>query len=948
MYKSLIESESVDIMCTVETWLDSNIVDEEISLSTHQSFRKDRLGRGGGLLLAVRNNIPCILKSDLLVNNNTFNEIIVCEIQLHSNCKIALIAFYRPPNSDVSFNINLSQTINNVTRAGYKKLLVLGDLNAPSILWDSLTAHNNLENDLCEIFSDCNLTQINSNPSRQNSQNVLDVILTNCPELFSDVHSSVSMIKTDHFQLNFTIKGTPKTIKVDDMTRTVYSFRNVNFDQLNFYLSLIDLNNLVLSYQGDLDLAWEKWKCAVINVIDKVVPTVVVKNVYKHPWVDAEVIHLSNVKEASRRKAKASGKINDWNHYRKLNNDVKKLVKTKYNDYLSDALENVNICPKNFWGLVNCKNNKKSLPDTMFYGDTYAKSPKDKACLFNQFFYNQFSSNDLAVPQVNQFANDNLSSLTLTHDEVFKALQGIKVHKAYNPDGIPPVVLKLCASVLTSSITLLFNLCLDSGYVPNKWKLANIIPIFKKGNPELVNNYRPVSLLTVISKVLERCIHSHVYAITRHDILNSQHGFMSNRSTTTQLLNFYDNVHQIVDSGGQVDVLYLDLSKAFDSVPHKLLINQLKSFGYNNKLLKFFHSYLSNRFQKVVVQGQESEFLPVLSGVPQGSILGPLLFLYYINNCGQNLPHKINLSLYADDSKLSCQIKDINDCISLQDGLDSLVSWGIKHGMYFNPNKCSSMSFTRKSNGIAFDYTINGTIVSRVRKFTDLGIHVSDSLSWDHHIDICLRKANKRLGLIKRSLGYICPINIKILSYTSLVRPLVEHNSQLWSGCNKKYMVKLESLQRRATKFIVNNNSLSYELRLNKCGFLPLSLRRDFLDCTFFYNSWHDLIDFNIENLVNFVRTPTVRTRNNMDDHQLCEQRVKSETYRKFFTHRIVSIWNTIPYEIRALELTPSGHNSMFKKALKQWFVNLFNSNFDTNDTCSWVTCCLCSSCRQI
>jgi hypothetical protein len=947
MYKSLIESESVDIICTVETWLDNNINDDEISLPTHNSFRKDRLGRGGGLLLAVRNNIPCILRPDLLCNNDVFNEIIVCEIQLHSNCKIAVIAFYRPPNSDANFNNNISQTLNNVINAGYKKFLVLGDLNAPSIMWDSLTSNNKLDNDLCEIFSDCNFTQINSNPSRHNSQNILDVILTNCPNLFSDVHSSVSMVKTDHFQLNFTIKGASKSTKEDVGFRTVYSFRDVNFDQLSFYISLIDLNNIILNNQGDLDLAWEKWKCAVINIIDKVVPKVAVKNVYKHPWVDAEVIHLSNQKETARRKAKASGKVNDWNQYRKLNNDVKKLVKTKYNEYLTNALENVNICPKNFWGLVNCKNNKKSLPDTMYYGDSCAKSSKDKACLFNQFFYNQFSKSDLPVPHVNQFVNDNLSSLILTHDEVLKALQGIKAHKAYNPDGIPPIVLKCCARTLTSSITLLFNLCLDLGYVPNKWKLANVVPIFKKGSREMVNNYRPVSLLTVISKVMERCIHSHVYAITRQDILSSQHGFMTSRSTTTQLLSFYDNIHQNVDSGGQVDVLYLDLSKAFDSVPHKLLINQLKSFGYSNKLLKFFHSYLSNRFQKVVVQGQESEYLPVLSGVPQGSILGPLLFLYYINNCGQNLSQNTNLSLYADDSKLSCQIKDINDCITLQNDLDSLVSWGFRHGMYFNPNKCSTMTFTRKSDAIVYDYIINGTSVSRVSKFTDLGIHVSDNLTWDHHIDICLKKANKRLGLIKRSLGYVCPTNIKILSYTSLVRPLVEHNSQIWSGCNKKYMVKLESLQRRATKFIVNNNTLSYDLRLNHCGLLPLSLRRDFLDCTFFYNCWHNLIDFNIDNLVRFVVAPNVRTRNIRDDLQLCDLRVKTEIYRKFFTHRIVSIWNSIPYEIRDLDLTPMGYNSMFKKALKQWFVNLFNRKFVTDDTCTWITCCLCSSCRQ-
>jgi hypothetical protein len=440
-----------------------------------------------------------------------------------------------------------------------------------------------------------------------------------------------------------------------------------------------------------------------------------------------------------------------------------------------------------------------------------------------------------------------------------------------------------------------------------------------------------------------------VYNITRQDIIPDQHGFMTNRSTTTQLIDFYNNVNKVVDDGGQVDVVYLDFSKAFDRVPHNILINQLQSFGFSNKLLSWFKNYLSNRFQRVVINGHESSYLPVLSGVPQGSILGPLLFLYYINNCPTFISPNSKLYLYADDSKLSCPINDVNDCISLQHDLNALVNWSHIYGMSFNVSKCNYMSFSRKRLPVSYSYCIEGNILVQVREFVDLGITVSDNLAWDLHIDSCLKKANKRLGLIKRSTGISCSSKVKLLCYTSLVRPLVEHNSQLWAGCNKKHTLKLESLQRRATKYITGYKEIPYDIRLKECSLLPLSLRREFLDCVFIYNCIHQLIDFDISLIVNFVNPDGVNVRlrnNNSDPLMLKVNRVNSETYRRFYTNRIPHIWNSLPFDIRNIDLSHSGYNTCFKTQLKAWFFSIFCDKFLNDNPCTWTVKCTCINCR--
>jgi hypothetical protein len=497
------------------------------------------------------------------------------------------------------------------------------------------------------------------------------------------------------------------------------------------------------------------------------------------------------------------------------------------------------------------------------------------------------------------------------------------------------------------SLCLLYNISLNTGVIPNDFRCANVIPIFKKGNADLVNNYRPISILPTAEKVFERCIHNVIYPITRQDINSNQHGFMGKRSTTTQLLEFYNNVHLSLENVKQFDVAFLDLSKAFDRVSHTLLIHKLTSYGFNGKLLNWFMAYLKNRKQTVIVNGACSDQSVVSSGVPQGSILGPLLFLYFINDVFKYIDNdSALLYLYADDAKIGHPINSISDCLNLQKCLDNMSMWCKDWGMVFNTSKSVTMSFCKGKQSVANQYVLDGTPIIKVSEFVDLGILVTEKLSWDAHIDSQVKKANQRLGLVKRTTGYSCNTDVKLVCFTSLVRPLVEFTSQLWAGnYTKKSLLKLESLQRRASKFILNDYVSPYDVRLTRLKLLPLSYRREFLDLVYFYNCINSLIDMETSHLPIFITHNTVRTRLANDDLLLSVPKVKYMTYNKYYMCRITRLWNALPLDIRNVELTTSGCNTSFKRSLKDWFFEHLINSFESSNTCTWSICCKCFNC---
>ena len=371
-----------------------------------------------------------------------------------------------------------------------------------------------------------------------------------------------------------------------------------------------------------------------------------------------------------------------------------------------------------------------------------------------------------------------LVMITVLESYVKELLLCLKVDKSPGPDQLHPRVLKELANELAKPLTLLFQMSLDHGKVPIQWKLANVTPIYKKGTKSSPANYRPVSLTSIVCKLLEKVVAKHILSHVESNriIPDQQHGFLSGRSTSTNLLEAMNVWIELMQHDIPVDIMYLDYAKAFDTIPHQRLLEKLKSLGIKGNVLKWLEQFLTGRKQRVVVNFTMSEWIEVLSGVPQGTVLGPLLFLLFI--C--DLPDVVSnfISLFADDAKMYGMCQDD----SLQSDLNALVQWTHSNQMSFNTDKCKVMHMGKKNP--FKEYTmVDKYGESEVLECTDvekdLGVHIDDKLSFNEHITKQVNKANRALGALKHTIKYMDKDSFTCL-YKSLIRPHLEYASVAW------------------------------------------------------------------------------------------------------------------------------------------------------------------------
>ena len=482
---------------------------------------------------------------------------------------------------------------------------------------------------------------------------------------------------------------------------------------------------------------------------------------------------------------------------------------------------------------------------------------------------------------------DYLGQLTVTPKMVAMKIRDMKDNKSPGVDGIPPKLLLEIVEQISIPLATVFNLALEEGVVPVEWKEANIIPLFKKGSRSKSENYRPVSLTSVICKLLERLIKDHlVDFLVKNKLINtSQHGFLKARSCLTNMLCFLEDVTKWVDEGSPVDIIYLDFKKAFDKVPHQRLLLKLKAHGIGNSMINWIEKWLIDRRQRVVVDGEVSNWKSVLSGVPQGSVLGPILFLIYINDLDDDITSKV--LKFADDTKVFRKIKSDADRQHLQDDLNKLIEWSEKWQMLFNFGKCKCLH-TGHGNENA-QYTMGGTVLNTTVKEKDLGLTISADMKVSEQCGIAAAKANQILGLIRRNIVYkekelIIPL------YKTIVRPHLEYCIQAWRPYRKKDIDMLERVQRRATKMIPKLRNISYEMRLKECGLTTLETRRlrgDQIEVFKILNGYE-----NIDRNIFFTVKEGRRTRGH--GVALAKKQCRLDIRKFSFSQRIVNEWNKL------------------------------------------------------
>ena len=372
-----------------------------------------------------------------------------------------------------------------------------------------------------------------------------------------------------------------------------------------------------------------------------------------------------------------------------------------------------------------------------------------------------------SLPSMPLIPHSDAPDITIEPNGVAKLLAKLNPHKAKGPDNIEAKLLKIAATELAPAISLLFQASLDQGVVPEIWKKAFVSPIFKKGDKAAATNYRPISLTCILCKTLEHIIHSQMMKhLDHHNILvDSQHGLRRKRSCESQLIRTINDIAKRMNDKTQTDAILLDFSKAFDKVSRKRLLLKLDHYGIRSKTLSWVDAFLSNRSQSMVVDGVKSDSAPVLSGVPQGSVLGPLLFLVYIND----LPECVSSDtcLFADDTLLHRPVVSPDDTVALQADLSALEEWERKWNMDFNPSKCEVLHITNKRNPVDSEYHLHGVQLGVTKAGKYLGVTISPNLTWNKHIDIAVKKANGSQAFLQRNLRK-CPSGIKELGYKTL------------------------------------------------------------------------------------------------------------------------------------------------------------------------------------
>ena len=860
-FDNLLNSE-YDIICLTETWLLPGIYDTELFDSRFNVYRQDRDyisrgdSRGGGVLIATRRDV-LVSEVTSVPSVNSTADILALSLSLENANNVArlrLFCCYFPPGNslfeaEVDFYDYFSRTILEFPDDIY---LIVGDFNIPQAVWCTTSDSSvtklmgnfgvPLVESISAFLSFNSLQQFNLVPNNNNKQ--LDLVMSNTECVVTC--SGSPLIPEDKYHPALEINVPKLSLHpLRPPPRLIRMFQIADYEAINCALSKIDWFSCL--DVGDIEASVDCFYKILEQIISDHVPCKLKFNNVKYPiWYSSSLIKIIKEKLKFHRRWKTYGRLEDYDSFIILRRRQKTVQKDCYTSFLRLAESKIHENTKHFWRFVKFKKSNADLPDSLFLDNVSSSDGNEISELFNEYFQSVFRpatnipspSSANSLPSLNSI---NLSCLDISPELVLKYLKDIDTNKGAGPDGIPPLFLSKCRVSVSKPLSMLFTLSLKQGIVPILWKKSFVVPIYKSGNKHNIKNYRPISKLSTIPKLFEKILCDAIYPILRPHIIQEQHGFLNKKSTESNLCEFVDRILRAMDDGCQVDTVYTDFSKAFDKISHQILIQKLCMIGVHGDLLRWIESYLRNRSQAVTVKGYCSSFLPVTSGVPQGSHLGPLLFNIFINDI-VSVFRDSHCLLYADDMKIYKIIKSIKDCADLQEDLNRLCVYCDDNLLHLNLDKCAVISYSRKRNPIDYSYLLNSIQIKRVSVVKDLGVLLDSGLLFRDHVDYIVNKAFRMLGFILRISKEFKNTSTVILLYNSMVRTILEYSSTVWNPQYGQYIDKLENLQNKLFKYLKYKNNSSDET-VDYMTLTSLRNRRMVRDQLFLYKILRNEID---------------------------------------------------------------------------------------------------------
>lgn len=822
-----------------------------------------------------------------------FEESVWCLLETETD-KILIGCIYRSPNSSEENNQRLLNQLQEViTSYSHTHVVIVGDFNLPNVNWEgkSSTRRDNFSNQFVDLLDDLFLTQLINQPTRMRDgqqSNLLDLLITNHEEIIEFWELNPPLGKSDHLVLDFRVELCPVILKPGPR----YAYFRGKYDEMRNHVR--EKNIFEIPLDSDVDTRCTHLEAALKEVVDLYVPKILPSR-RKSAWMNNESSEAVREKHRAWNRYQKNRTNANRLEYNKIRNKATSCTKQGKKNFEKKLASEVKTNPKSFWQYVQSKTKSKtSLGELKRPDGTTVEDDQDKAEVLNNFFASVFTNEDMS--SIPTFPDKNFKSVLhdfeITSEMVLERLLKLDKTKSPGPDGIHNRVLKELADDLAQPLADLFNKSLRSGSVPVSWKTANVTPIFKKGDKRNPGNYRPVSLTSTIGKVMEQIIRDKIINHMSTNQLYSphQHGFRKGKSCATQLLEVTEEWSEALDKGKPIDCIYLDYKKAFDSVPHQRLLLKLHSYGIRGNVLNWITSFLQNREQQVVVNGAISNPVKVSSGIPQGSVIGPELFLLFINDLPDTLASQKNsVKLFADDTKLFAEVTNSHDHEALQDDLLRINNWAVLWQLPFNEGKCKVVHYGKKNLHLNYKLSLDGPNIEVCHSEKDLGVTFDDQLNFSQHVDRIAAAGNKKMGIIKRTFSSLEPDGFKLL-YKSIVRPALEYCSQIWHPCLKRDQEKLEKVQRRATKAVPTLKDKSYPERLARLKLPSLSYRRHRADLIQTFRIVRGEDDLEPTSFFKFREDARTRGHN----YKMEKPRAETRRRQNSFSHRTVTEWNNL------------------------------------------------------
>ena len=922
---SILSRSELNMLCLTETWLNNSIDDLELSIPGYTLHRLDRGNgvscKGGGGLIMYTNSKYDFQSIDSWSVGNEDIEIMWARLNLKLTRPTFIANIYRPPSGSVSRFIDiLEQKLLDISVdiEGEYDLLLMGDmnLNINSRTDSSVKAYK-------DFLKRSQLFSLNSLPTRitNTTRTNLDHILTNRRDLYWN-SNTIDPGLSDHQMVYVSRKR--RKLKRGFHYVECRSFRNFNPDQFQKDVESIEWD--VFYNCTDVNMASNMLCSLLTKVINKHAPFTKLKlRDFAPPWLNTEFLGLVDAREFWGNKYKKSQTEYNFKQREVARANAKELKEKLKQSYFEDQIDQSNGDSKKLWKVI------KEFWPTKPKGNNINKihdftTDIDKANALNEHFstiglnlsklINTDEINDLPVtahPPIFDF-----SSVTLL--DIAEAIRDMRPSTSCGVDGLTPRLLKQCGPAIYRPLLHIVNLSLEQSIFPDSWKTGCITPLFKEGDTAVPANYRPISILPSLSKILERIAHTQIYSyLTANNLLaDEQAGFRKGHSTGTCLMDFLGNIYQNIDKGCLCGVLFLDLRKAFDTVDHRILVSKLRLIGFKSSSAKWVNSYLCGRLQVTRVGRETSRPMLVDCGVPQGSILGPLLFSIYVND----LPNCLNLcktNLYADDTALTLIAHNTLDLENkMNNTLAEVFNWFKVNKLSLNCTKSKIVCFGTTQQLVkceSLHIQCDGIRLEQVKSYKYLGVMVDSRLSFSENTDYIHSKVVKRIGILGRS-RYFLSQELALYLYKQLILPLIDYGDVFYDGATQRSRHILQKLQNAAFRRILKAPRLTPPDLLHEDLCMDkLDIRRNKHMCIEMYKVIHDLHPVKLQEYIQKLSDISSRVTRQSSAHALYIKKPRLELTKRSFFYRGALLWNSLPGFIQE---APS--LDCFKKLLNAWY----------------------------